>query len=563
MEETELFFDSLYLALTNVVKSFTIDFEPTLFPSESEDITGLRSLIYSIALLSSPFCTAIASAQLANHFFPVFRFIPKKFKKNHVIFGNTPRAHLLVQNTPSDTKTYLFTDDTLDPEIQKVLLQKNCHVKSFDPKQDESLLHKANHIFLLEEDSLKNAVLYINSSQYNQEQMLKFYALCQEEAAVNLIKGYHDEENVNARSEVQLINVNQLKLDSLFQKHPLIADESLHSGQLDVHVLVVGFDHLCKQAVLHILNEGVLSSESTIKIQIIYQEEGDKERFLNHFSCQFSQKDFTAYNYRLDGNLEIHFHQCSTVSRQLLIDITQDSLLTYTIINQGDVAQDIYAASIIKDFTNATIAINFASQDEISRYFQSNTKYFSNFVTFLTDNEVMCTDFICNDALLRTHKEYNFWYEKLAGVFSGWPCEDSLEESWAKLDFYKKESNCFAYYHKKCKERIVPSDLKAQVTALLGKETLDALLQDKKLDSNPDCEQIILKLRKNPALYELLALEHRRWNYFAATQGWKYGETKIADLKLTPYLVDFDTLCRERPDIACYDLLGYLAFCNN
>lgn len=558
--EGESLFESFYFAITNIVKSFTMDFEPTLFPSESDSISGLRELIYSVALLSAPICTFVVGAQVLDSHFHLFH---KKYKKNYVIFGNTSNARLFVENSPEGTKTDLFTDDTLSKEELVDLSKRNCYVSNFNAKQHQDLLHNADGIFLLEEDSLKNAVIYINYSQCYHAKVLKFYAFCGDEAAVNLIKGYHDEENSNLHSEVQLINIDQIKMDHLFQNYPLISEESLQSKQLDVHVLLLGFDHLCKQAVFHILNDGVLSSSSKIVIEIVYQDEDDKERFLNHFSYQFAQNNFNAYNKQLDGDLEINFYHQTTVSRQFLLDITQDSLLTYTIINQGDVAQNIYAATIVKDFTNSTIALNFSSQNEISRYFQSNTKYFSNFVTVLTDSEVMSTKFICDDSLLYAQKEYNFWYEKLAGIFSGWHCEDTLESAWSKLDYYSKESNCLAYYHKKCKARVVPPDLKQQLNALLGKETLDILLKgDNVALPKQDAALIIANLRKNPELYELLALEHRRWNYFAASQGWKYGEVKIKDLKITPYLVDFDRLCTEFPDIACYDLLGYLTFCN-
>lgn len=558
-QETGLLFESIYHAITNVVKSFTMDFEPTFFPSESLELSALRGWVYTLAMFSAPFCTFLAGLKLYHNAFLITR---KKTKHTHIIFGHTKRSRLLVENTPSNVRTYLFTDEILDKEQLATFYKQNCLVKEHNPKQHEKLLQNTDHIFLLEEDSLKNAVTYINTAHSNQENPLKFYAFCSEEAAVNLIKGYHDEENRRLESEVQIINVDQMKLDHLFTHYPLITDDAIQSKEFDVHALVVGFDNLCKQAIFHILNEGVMDTKSTIQIQIVYENDDDKERFLNYFATDFIQNNFTAYNKRLEGNLEINFHKQTTLSREFLTEITKDVPLTYSIVNMGDVAKNIYAASLIKDFTSSTIAINFSSQDEISRYFQTNSKFYSNFVTFLTDNEVMHSETICDDTLLNAQKEYNFWYEKLAGVFSTYLCEDTLEESWAKLNFYKKESCCFAYYHKKCKLRIIPSNLKEQISTLVGKDTLDILLSGENVILDTvDAAEIIRKLKDNKELYELMSLEHRRWNYFAATQGRTYGEKKDDTKKETPYLTSFDDLCEKRPDIACYDLLGYLTFC--
>ena len=55
-------------------------------------------------------------------------------------------------------------------------------------------------------------------------------------------------------------------------------------------------------------------------------------------------------------------------------------------------------------------------------------------------------------------------------------------------------------------------------------------------------------------------LEHRRWCYIMALQGWTWAPKKDAENLQTPYLTDWATMRTHFPNICLYDLIPFLVF---
>lgn len=71
-------------------------------------------------------------------------------------------------------------------------------------------------------------------------------------------------------------------------------------------------------------------------------------------------------------------------------------------------------------------------------------------------------------------------------------------------------------------------------------------------------EVLVQKLNAHPFLREMGIIEHRRWCYSRAMDGWSFGTVKNEIKRESPYLVSWDELCLKNPEVCIYDYMAFL-----
>lgn len=412
----------------------------------------------------------------------------------------------------------------------------------------------------------------------------------------NIVKNIHDErikrrkdsDNKSDKDikDIQIIDVERMKLVSLFEKVPLHTynlTEDCRNSKYDVHVLLIGFDKLGKQAVYHILNNGILSKDSDITIDIVVGNKSvEEEKFNNILADSYSAIE--KINPLLDGNVFIQFHEQLNITRDFIHGIHGHKPITYVIISTGSIDQNLTALFNINSvLLNKTIPIAVALDDsgDISEYFSENQELFKDVNVIPSEKEVLKLSMISNKELEKEQREYNSLHNQitknLKKIVLGDACEEIL---WEELVFEKKESNKYCHEHTSTKLEIVKELCKSNS----GKDAFTFLQErfNKCLQGNLNeliriedetgsqqlqnigVKAILEGIKSDNYLTELLALEHRRWCYLTILNGWERSEGKKKDeeRKQTPYLGTFQQLLedgiKEQSKTACNDMIPYL-----
>ena len=79
---------------------------------------------------------------------------------------------------------------------------------------------------------------------------------------------------------------------------------------------------------------------------------------------------------------------------------------------------------------------------------------------------------------------------------------------------------------------------------------------------SPKTEVFIDQLEKYTFIKEMIRMEHRRWNYFSAVNGWGYIKQshtqKDKEHKLHPCMSNYEILAKNHPEKVVYDLMPLL-----
>lgn len=164
-------------------------------------------------------------------------------------------------------------------------------------------------------------------------------------------------------------------------------------------------------------------------------------------------------------------------------------------------------------------------------------------------SDVLTIDMVLSNRIDLVSKKSNYFYK----VIDGTDRSVDMNELWSKLTLYKRESSKATAY------RYVTNDYIFKRLCEEYSEDYDKTL--KRLTNLPEMEtaEFIDMVRRDPLMYDFLAMEHRRWCYFTVTIGWSYGEVKDEKYKHTPCLIGQDGLMENEPDYVQYDLLPLMA----
>ena len=201
------------------------------------------------------------------------------------------------------------------------------------------------------------------------------------------------------------------------------------------------------------------------------------------------------------------------------------------------------------------------SEKEFAKYLHNNQEQFKNVFLIPGIEEVVNIENICNEnldknarAFHRIYSEIGFW------TYSEYIPKKKDSVDWDDMEFFKKESSRYLYYHEHIKEMLfvqngfskedIPITEDKKYWGIFERKGKEFLFSD-------NVGEVVEQINANPFLREMAMLEHRRWSYFMLLHGWHYinGKKNVKN-KQTPYLVDWKRLCNNNPEMCVYDLMS-------
>lgn len=73
-----------------------------------------------------------------------------------------------------------------------------------------------------------------------------------------------------------------------------------------------------------------------------------------------------------------------------------------------------------------------------------------------------------------------------------------------------------------------------------------------------DAVSLCEKIKSNDFLREMGKMEHRRWCYMNAFEGWSWAPVRDNQNRQSPYMIPWDELCEKYPEMCVYDLMPLL-----
>lgn len=602
--------EALYGGIHNCANAFALD--PELFAgdiyeqmlSSGASLAMERCALYLVALYLAPLCSAAVLFELIRV------VIGKRLvhgKDYVVIFGYNPRTEALIQQKPKDTVFCICTDQELEKQQLLALHKQKCVVYHDDYSQDaykqlcahmpNKWFQRTKRILLMEENEMDNFSLYMSLTQGIEESdsaadcLKVLHVAIHQPETVTLIQNDHDNakpdknqnQPVNCGHDTHILNLELLRALTLLKEKPLVSPSiwekpDASPSDLDIHVLIVGYTPFTSQLIRCILNQGVVSAQNKIIIDIVAcNTTGGQLDFQSQFHSTMSKGK--NYGSGLDGSLEINFHDIQDpVSPDFLTQRCQEAPFTYVAMCTQDICQNMkWALSLSRwmdesgkedCYNDVPIVVKTHTNAEISNYVSRSEHQLQRLYALPSDQDILTLDAICDAQVETDQVSANDWYNHLYYCFSrdegARPPEK--HKAWQDLSYEKKESSRFSAYHSPCKIQYLKwlmgddyeSKLRQSIANAIGEENLTRMLSAQPTVA-VDYDTVVDKIRADTCLFQLLAMEHRRWSYFSLTQGWCYQLTKNAKRRNTPYLVTFDVLCETRPDVAPLDLLSYIA----
>jgi hypothetical protein len=522
-----------------------------------------------------------------------------------------------------------ITDEENYKLAQKGVVYYSHDFLNMKEKEQKKLLKKIKseqiqQIFLMEDSSVKNFSLYMELCE--EKITLRDDAICRclcEDLGVNkMIEDYYTTK-VNEQKSMQntpnipiplkVFSLSELKAVQLFteqtesgQQMPYLyyynlkeiedksEKEKTESKYWNVHMLLAGCGQLGQQVLYQTINQCVMHSESTVIIDIVDIDAAQIEDVvIKRFNTDYLRKipGQNAYCIKgdaADGELYIRFHTLNTRTKsftELLERSEKDGLFTCAAIclNDSDLCiqcmnelENYFQRSIKfqKRTHKPTIAVRLEMDSRIVKYLRENNDTYSNVVPFAENKKVLTLENIAKTEIEQKAQEFNGYYdyfgkqlheskqEQLVYSIDLWKIEkekgvsewDKIQKSWKKLDYFLGESNRNACLHQTVK--------KAVIEAQYGSKWYEKVFW-KQYDSAVSID--IRDIEKDQIVKEMLRIEHRRWNYSQASDGWGYPAeqqlfdgVKEPDARLHKCMTNWECVKQDYPDKCIYDLIPYL-----
>ncbi len=577
------------------------------------------SYLYGIAVFTAPYCTIAAVYKLLEHIFR-FLLVTKAHKNDEhiVIFGYNEDVKVLLNNAialqpkMSDKQKHIrfrkpkycihiVEPDGISPEENFKLTKKGYFVHQFDFRNascdelDELLnqtsVGKARFILLMEDSSIQNFSLLqmfrlsgTEEEKVNVLKNAKIFCRCEDNGVERLIADYFDngqDKEQGAWYDLELFSFPEYQVRAMYADTPLYTyyDKSeLPIASWDINLLIIGFGKIGQQALLQAMNNGVIHGENKIRIDVVdYNIKEKAGIFSNCFSDEMFEMCNDFFKMRSvvsDGSFEVHFHNLDVRYRQfhsLINEMAQQC--NYVVLTLPDTTTAMHCALELEEAfakyekNNVPIIMRMDYDKRVAEYVTNNQKTFGNVKIMKDRKKLLTLDDIVNERIDRKAKEYNFFYNSIKiGIQNGNKVNPkSAEKLWNNLAIFRRDSNRAAANHENVKARFVEKILaeygenkEEQICDLVGSKgkLLRYISEGWLLGCEP--EQLEQAFRDNRFGYEMVKMEHRRWNYFMLSRGWSLGER--SDIKRTnPYIMPQEELMKKDIMICQYDLMYLLA----
>lgn len=608
--ETDNLFLKISLNIQNAIKAYKIDPDikqkdaiAYLANSEGGMLAGVITYLYCISVIVAPFCTVGALAMLLRKPASYVRGLFQNKKKNRIIvIGEGKYQGNFVNALAKECKVSVIQSNVISDE--KKLKYLNQGVK-FIPKYDDMPIKdlmkaadilKYDNVLFCDDNPMEN-VKYLKTlveccreqkgtakgnSQYQQ-----LFIYCNDNSMSELIRQYYDCLETKY-FDLNIVDVNQMAVNKMLMEHPIYQVNC--KDNYDVHIGIIGFGEFGQSTLIQALNMSVLSADSKICVDVFDKEiSGIMGSFMKHFSVDaldglsyaseevFCGEKSAYYTLRfpvessgngesaayrkfdIDGSVELRFWKADAQTLQfnkIFRKCNEEFPFTYLVIAMGDTRAmadtiiDLKQLLYKKGQSGIGIPVVIRTK---ARYDMVEIYQEANLFTIETDRDVFSYASLTNQEVTDNAKKFNHRYNLLYDVINeykkkGMKLDDKfmlrvenmllqdkkefeaspekLEEAWHKMRIFDRESSIAQSLHQMVKKW------------LINEEKVYSLAEDKEI---------------------LEKIEHRRWNIFMITHGYKYeeGEKKNVDAKTHPCISNWENLKKEKPDTLEYDYTPY------
>lgn len=590
------------LNIQNAIKAYKID--PDIKQAEAlaymqKSGGGVLSVIityaYCLAVIVAPFCTIGALAVLIRKPASYIRgFFNQRNKKSVLVIGEGKYQFAFIDALTKDCRVTVVESSVLSEENKLKYINKG--VKFVQKYGDMSLenvfrlvdIRKFNDIFLCDENALENIeylkVLSSKSSQHNgvgDTSYQQIHLVCTDNSMAELIRQYYD--NLDIKSfDLNIVDVNKMAVNKMYKEHPVYTANK--DDNYDVHIGIIGFGDFGQSALIQGLNVSVLSADSKICVDVFDKDiDSIIGGFMKNFSVDaldglryikedvYEGKSTGCYELKMpfntvpdkfgmDGEINIRFFNTDARTLQfnkIFKKCNVQNPFTYLIVAMSDTRSMANTIIELKQLLynkgdaciNIPVIVRVKENNDFANIYGEK-----NLFTINRDRDIYAYDSITNQEITNEAKLFNHRYNLLYSVISDYKkdkntviddnfmlaIEKHLKEGALKVEKDMSELN-------KAWHKMSIFDRESSIAQSLHQDVKKWLVYDRKTFSLKDDKE------------ELEKIEHRRWNVFMITHGFKYEKSERKDLyaKTHPCISKWEVLKVEKPDTLEYDYTPY------
>lgn len=590
------------LNIQNAIKAYKIDpdikqAEALAYMQKSGGgvLSGIITYAYCLAVIVAPFCTIGALAVLIRKPASYIRgFFNQRNKKSVLVIGEGKYQFAFIDALTKDCRVTVVESSVLSEENKLKYINKG--VKFVQKYGDMSLenvfklvdIRKFNDIFLCDENALENIeylkVLSSKSSQYNgggDTSYQQIHLVCTDNSMAELIRQYYD--NLDTKSfDLNIVDVNKMAVNKMYKEHPVYTANK--DDNYDVHIGIIGFGDFGQSALIQGLNVSVLSADSKICVDVFDKDiDSIIGGFMKNFSVDaldglryikedvYEGKSTGCYELKMpfntvpdkfgmDGEINIRFFNTDARTLQfnkIFKKCNVQNPFTYLIVAMSDTRSMANTIIELKQLLynkgdaciNIPVIVRVKENNDFANIYGEK-----NLFTINRDRDIYAYDSITNQEITNEAKLFNHRYNLLYSVISDYKkdkntviddnfmleIEKHLKEDALKVEKDMSELN--KVWHK-----MSIFDRESSIAQSLHQDVKKWLVYDRKTFSLKDDKE------------ELEKIEHRRWNVFMITHGFKYERSERKDLyaKTHPCISKWEVLKVEKPDTLEYDYTPY------
>lgn len=595
-------FLKVMLNIQNAIKAYKID--PDIDQADALEyvktagggvFTIILTYVYCIAVIIAPLCTVGALAILVRKPASYVRsLLSQRGKKRILLIGEGAYKKQFISGLAKECRITTIETGAMTEEAKLKYMNKGVNYRQkYDDMSIEDILKtiditKYADIILCDDNAMENIeYLKVIGSICNSLQKpsgdnasyKQIYLSCSDNSMSQLIKQYYDRlEEKNF--DLNIIDVNRMAVNKMFKEHPVY---QVNTGDdYDVHLGIIGFGEFGQSTLIQGINMAVLTAESDICIDVF---DKDMKSIIGSFMKNFNvdaldglklvaedvfigeKAEYYELNFPfeenndrfgIDGHIKIRFWETDATTLQfnkIFKKCNADKPFTYLVVAMGDTHSMANTIIELKQLLykkgdkciNIPVVIRMKDSNNISKIYDEK-----NLFTIEQNRDIFSYESLTDHYIVDEAKMFNHRYNVLYDVINEYKkqgkvlndefmlkIEDVLSEEALSVESSQAKLN--AAWHK-----MSIFDRESSIAQSLHQDIKKWLVCDKKAYTFSDKE-------------ELERIEHRRWNIFMITHGFKYEKADRKDLyaRTHPCISKWEVLKVEKPDTLEYDFTPY------
>ena len=355
--------------------------------------------------------------------------------------------------------------------------------------------------------------------------------------------------------ELSIIDINKMAINRMFNEHKIYTAND--KDTCDVHLGIIGFGEFGQATLIQAMNLSVLSPDSKLVFDV-YDNNMDSiiGSFMKNFSIEalnglkkkskiiyygkmidYYELNFPMDNFEIDGSLCIRFWNVDvrTLYFNRLFDDNNgkengEIPFTYVVLAMGDthtmaktiidIKQILYDKKISSSYKHIPIVIRTKGDDSFIEIYNDNELF-----SIERDKDIFSYDSITDKEVVDTAKRFNYLYNLIYNISQGY--EGGTEYN---REYINKYYDFVSYeWNKISKEKLFILENNSE----MNKDWLKMKMFKRESSIGQSLHQDVKKwLIYEKKIYsldneedreKLGQIEHRRWNIYMISHGYKYA----------------------------------------